>query len=72
LEADSVSFLKTQWQGIAATIVALVILFDVIFVFWAGSILLQRSAEAHAVFESMKQVIEQQQKLNALREKKPE
>lgn len=67
------SFLKTQWQGIAATLVALVILFDVIFVFWAGSILLQRSAEAHAVFESMKQVIEQQQqKLNALREKKPE
>jgi TRAP-type C4-dicarboxylate transport system permease small subunit len=67
-----VSFLKTQWQGIVGTLVALLMLGNVLFVVWAGSILLQRSAEAHAVFESMKQVIEQQQKLNTLREKKPE
>jgi TRAP-type C4-dicarboxylate transport system permease small subunit len=66
------SFLKTQWQGIVGTLVALLMLGNVLFVLWAGSILLQRSAEAHAVFESMKQVIEQQQKLNTLREKKPE
>lgn len=56
------AFLRTQWKGMVAVLAVLLVALNLYVLIGMSALVYQRSAEAHAVFEQLRGLIEAQQK----------